>query len=500
METKRKLFGLISFFNEEDQLPEDLIEERWFSQSSVGKERLRKTWKDTGLAETLFHDIEPKDSFLYCTMISGMCKYYQVERAYALYQEAIEKGIEINLTTYNSIIQVVNFIKESGDLRWELIENILRTMAKQQIKPNVCTLNSILLALSTIANRQARTLALKTLAEFHSLNIFPSLATWYHLLNIFCRPRQSPSHILHDILNQIENREFTIVDQKDTYFFVTAMEVCRNHLNDVNLAHRLDKLLHYKSNYDMIGDSYRESVYYRHYFALLIANEPLDVFMEIYNRLVPNIYTPEPGVMTEILKHIEINGAIELIPQIWSDMVIFDHNNREPLIVQTMKLLVENQPNIDIPAHNGLTQYFSQIAWQIWEKVQDQPDTKTNQLSWTGSLLGDVLILLCRNDEFDKATQVFQKLNDDQTRVAGTPRQLALSVYTNFCIDKRQPSRAIDALQYCVDNGFTENYHLAHVIAEKMTLSDGHLSKITSLVGKSFMDEKNIVNAAELSG
>lgn len=62
-------------------------------------------------------------------------------------------------------------------------------------------------------------------------------------------------------MNNIENKEFQIRDLKDTSFFVTAMEVCRNHLQDINLARRVDQLLHTGNNYDLIGDSYKESVY-----------------------------------------------------------------------------------------------------------------------------------------------------------------------------------------------------------------------------------------------
>lgn len=70
-----------------------------------------------------------------------------------------------------------------------------------------------------------------------------------------------PCTLLHEILNLIENKEFQIQDVKDTYFFVTAMDICRNNLYDVELANRVHKLLHYGNNYDLIGDSYKESVY-----------------------------------------------------------------------------------------------------------------------------------------------------------------------------------------------------------------------------------------------
>lgn len=69
------------------------------------------------------------------------------------------------------------------------------------------------------------------------------------------------SSILVDIMNHISGKEFAIVDPKDTFFFVTAMDICHNHLNDVELARRVDDLLHTGENYNLIGDSYKESIY-----------------------------------------------------------------------------------------------------------------------------------------------------------------------------------------------------------------------------------------------
>lgn len=69
------------------------------------------------------------------------------------------------------------------------------------------------------------------------------------------------STILYDIMAQIEGQTHSIRDIKDVNFFVTAMDVCRSHLGDKELAKRVDKLLHFGNNYDLIGDSYKESIY-----------------------------------------------------------------------------------------------------------------------------------------------------------------------------------------------------------------------------------------------
>lgn len=44
-EDKQELLELVCFYNEEDALNEELIEERWFKQTGRIRERQRKTWK-----------------------------------------------------------------------------------------------------------------------------------------------------------------------------------------------------------------------------------------------------------------------------------------------------------------------------------------------------------------------------------------------------------------------------------------------------------------------
>lgn len=481
---KQQLLELVCFYNHEDTLSEELIEERWHSQTSVGKERQRKTWKDNDLAEQLFAEIEPKTVHSYCAIIRGMTKFFQVERAWALFQEAIEKDLPVDAVTFNSIIQVANFLKESGEMRWELVQEILGTMATRKVRPDLGTLNAIMSLISTIGGyRNGRNHALQTLAEFKSLGVEPSLATWYYVLSIFCRERGPVSHVLVDIMNQIEGKDFNIQNAKDTYFFVTAMDVCRNHLADKDLAKRVDRLLHHANNYDLIGDSYKESIYYRNYFGLLSSTEPIETFMETYDRLVPHVYTPEPGIMAEILKQVEINGALDILPRLWSDMVIFDHTNRESLLQQILKIMVENRPNSELPSQSGLDDQFLNIAWQIWTKIENQNEGRTNLLTWTGRMLGDVITICCRCDDLEKANDVFNKLDKEAHKVSGIPSEDSLESLVRLSIAQKQPSRAIAVLQYSVENGYGTNRNLAKLISTEMTLDETHRSKIASLVG-----------------
>lgn len=54
-----------------------------------------------------------------------------MDRAWALYKETLEKNIPIDTQTYNNLLSVVNYLKESADLRWNLINELLTNMKNQ---------------------------------------------------------------------------------------------------------------------------------------------------------------------------------------------------------------------------------------------------------------------------------------------------------------------------------------------------------------------------------
>ena len=56
-------------------------------------------------------------------------------------------------------------------------------------------------------------------------------------------------------MNELEGKTFTMQDEKDTYFFVKAMELARTHLADFESAEKIHKLLLTGDNYDFIGDN-----------------------------------------------------------------------------------------------------------------------------------------------------------------------------------------------------------------------------------------------------
>ncbi|KAL1122507.1 hypothetical protein AAG570_002838, partial [Ranatra chinensis] len=363
-ETKQSLLELVCYYNAEDPLQEDWIEERWFRFGVKEKSKQKNTWRDNGIAEKLFGGLKPADRASYGAIICGMCSHGQLDKAWALYLESTQENVLITIEAFNALLSKVCFLKEGHDLIWNLTMDLLADMNRRKIRPNIGTLNAVLEMLSTIStNNNAQSNALAIIAELKQLDIEPSLASYYHLLNIFYKKRGPPSGILIDMLNYLDGKSFKVVDLKDTNFFLRAMEVCHQ-LKDKDLAYRVDQLLHTGENYNMIGDSHRESQYYRHLFMLLCETEPMDVFMKFYETLVPNVYIPEPSVMETVLTVVDQNGAWEYLPQLWSDMIQFEHSDREQLLAKMLecasKILDEN-----------LTEKIVKIGMDIWEKIEE---------------------------------------------------------------------------------------------------------------------------------
>ncbi|XP_069955018.1 small ribosomal subunit protein mS39 [Cherax quadricarinatus] len=482
----QELLELVAYYNCEDPLDEDWVEERWYRQ---GVTAVRNTWKDNGLAEELFKSLSTKGSAAYGALIRGMAQYYQVDRAWQLYQECKEKNIPLDAGTYNSLIRVASFLRDSFDLRWQLVKELLTSMAESGVSPNLGTLNCTLEALSQVATwRQAKQLSLQVIAEFKSLGIQPCLATYYFLLTIHCRERGPISRILIDILDHIEGKQFEIEDPKDTFFFVTAMDVSRNHLQSLEVAQRVDKLLHTGNNYCLIGDSFKESIYYRHYFALACSTLIIEDFMEIYNDLVPHIYTPEPGVMEEVMKAISTHEAFEYLPQLWSDMIVFEHTSRDRLLSLVLSVLTKYQPSEE---NKQLTKQLATIAWDVWTRVQEQDETRHNKVSWNGLMIGDLLTTLVQCGEYDKSLIVMKEATTNAHKILGYIPVNALQILNNAAIEKEDAETCVSVAMYGLDAGHQETGEMVKQLQSKLNLSLEHQAKLSSAFGTELLNDSS---------
>ncbi|RZF47261.1 hypothetical protein LSTR_LSTR004970 [Laodelphax striatellus] len=480
-EILQDLLELICFYNETDKFEEQWIEERWYKQGMVDSGVRRKTWKDNNVAESIFQSLEPADGKSYSAIISGMASHGQLEVAWKYFEQAKSQGLTLTTDVYNVLIRTSNFVKENHEARWALNVELLGEMNANKVQPNVGTLNSVMESLAGMANNPAsRETAIRIMADFKNINIKPSLATYYHLLKLFCRDKSRPNSILADIISVLEHQELSIEDPKDTFFFTHAMEICCKQLSDLSLADRIDGLLHTGNNYNLIGDSFKESIYYRNYFLLKCEYETLDDFFNFYDKLVPNIYIPEPLVTEVILKAIDMNGANHLYSKIWSDIVLFDQNGRERIVNLIVESMYKN-PSDDEKVKTEM----ADIVEAIWTKLEGQSSDRVYRvIEWKGSSLGYMISVLLNAGRFEKACDVLQKLDKEQQSVLGVPDIRSLQSFIDACLERNDATAALWCLQYCYDAGFDEINEMGLKIHSKLELSESQLSRLTSIVGE----------------
>ncbi|XP_015592130.1 protein PTCD3 homolog, mitochondrial isoform X2 [Cephus cinctus] len=493
--SKQALFELLCYTNSKDPINKDFIEERWFRQVSS---EVKNTWKNCLEAEELFTFLKNQDeataAAAYNTLLRGLAKFLQTDKAWELYQECQNKKVPLNAETYNYIIQTVQFLKDGSLEKKQLLQTILMDMAAQGVQPNIGTLNASLKVVSSLSQNFAKDLARSLITEFTTIGIEPSLASYYYVLRIFCQEKGPTNNVLSEIIQELEGKELKVQDPMDTFFFMTAMDVAKNHLHDAVVAERLHGLLLAKDNYKFIGDSYKESVYFRHYMSILVETEPLEDFMKIYHTLVPNIYIPEPSVMASILYAVEGNPpeiGRELLPQFFSHMVMFDQLERRNLVTHILELMrVHCRP----PPNSPLHAQYAESAWALWNFIQNQRENKLRKLQWTGDMLGNVAVLSLRGDQFDRMLQAISFLTKDQTSVIGTPNIEQIDELCNACIEQGHIAGALAIIQYAAELGHQEASLMARKVYNTLPLTPSQEDKLVSLVGKEVLKIQLSVN------
>ncbi|XP_014206559.1 protein PTCD3 homolog, mitochondrial [Copidosoma floridanum] len=492
-ETKQAILELLCFYNSsEEQKSSDFPEEASYQ---VDAPITKNTWTNNPEVEKLFGELcqdETTAPGAYNALICGTSKYLKVDKAWSLYNECVQKRIPLATSTYNHVITLVPVLKDNNEDRKILLTSLLQAMTKNGVKPNIGTLNAVLKSLSTFTVQlMAKEFSLSLLAEFKSININPSLASYYYLLLIFCRPTGTPSNILLEILDELEKREeLKIEDPSDTSFFVNAMEVASKHMFNLNAGDRLHKLLMTKDNYKLLGGRLNESVYYRNYLQLLLQSESIDQFMKVYNYLVPHVYIPEPALMRDILEMLEVNDknkAMELLPQFSSQVVMFDMLDRH----QIMKFLFKLMKHVCCPPEGSpLHELYAQSVWTFWTYQKEVSQKRLQRTMWPANVYGSAAVLLVRGNEFEKMLNILEYLVKSQDSVMGAidPKDL-LEIFT-ACIERGHVPGVLACVEYANDFGLMDTGSMSRAIKNNIPLSESQEKRLIELVGEELSSAK----------
>jgi len=501
-QTKQSLLELVCFYNEKDQLDDDLFEERGLADSlsaTAGRKNpTKKDWKDNGFAERLFNSLEVKSPEAFSCLICGMAKHGQAAGANEYYNQMLDQGYGPSLEVFNYMIQTVGFQNEQADDKWIKVQEILTQIANSKMMPNIMTLNAVLQVISGFKSSQAKVKAKSTIAEFSSLGIKPSLTSYYFLLMIFYREKGPASHILHEILFELEREVPPLQDVRDMLFFAKAMETCNYHSNDLVSAKSLDRVLNQSCNQYLLGNASNQSVYYRSFFKLLCrAGTPKDI-MEEYNRLVPSMYSPELNVFEEILRTINACSAVQYAPQLWTDAVYLNFNARESML----EIMLETLAGGKAPAEPNDEDPILLTTKAIWLNVENliqqaEGDSRAPTLRWSGTMLGHTMKVFLLHGKVKAAVEVMSKIHVSKNRLTSFVPCDILSLMLNSCIQTDNASTAMMVVEYADDVGFSECSSMAEKIASEMQLNDQQRNQLQNIIGSSVAKPKTIKSTTQ---
>lgn len=81
--------------------------------------------------------------------------------------------------------------------------------------------------------------------------------------------------------------------------------------------------------------------------------------------------------MMQILRDMEASGLVEYIPQLWSDIKVFDHTSRENLLHYLLDVMVESRTESE-----DLREKFAVIAYDVFTIIKTQPEDRTKQIRY----------------------------------------------------------------------------------------------------------------------
>lgn len=447
---KQDLLEILCFYNGSQPPDEDYYEERYFARMDGRMEK----WNAKGMAEQLFEEME-KDHKSYSAMIAGAAKFQDSERALFLLGEMRSKDLAPSIEAYNSMIFTIPMSENLGESRWEYALNILGNMSKDGLKPDLFTMNACLELLAKSRGwRKFKSTALSFLAEMKRLNVEPSLGTYSIILNIFFSENSSDISVLYEILNQIEGKEFEVRHPLDVTFFVNAMDVCGKFAQDKELAYRINNLLELKRNCKLLGNAFSESRYFKNFLKILTEFEELDKLMEVYERYVPNIYTPEPAVVFSIVQKIHFTGHYKYLPKLCSDVLVFEQTERENILSLALEAagIMKHEKQVQ----EELVNIVSKMVEKLNKRLQNNTRLQRYNFCWTGEMLGNVLKTFMNGEDFEKSCKIMEQCANEEQSIVGFPEKDTLLKFCELSLQNQAYDKVKVCIRYAVKGGYPD--------------------------------------------
>ncbi|KAK2586022.1 hypothetical protein KPH14_010590 [Odynerus spinipes] len=480
---KQSLLELLCFSNSKDLEEFTLQEERWFKISVVEKKQC--VWNETEeikkLSKFLMSQDDKTVAAAYNTLICGMAKYFQINKAWSLYITCKENNIPLNINAYNAIIKIIPLLKGPLQEPSSEVFKLLKEMSLNGIRPNVGTLNA---ALETIHSftyyKKVMKFIHSLLGEFKTAGIKPSLASYHLVLVSASQHSESVASILYDILNVLEKDTLTLCDPNDINFFPLAMNIA-NKKRDRELGERIHALLLKDDNCKFITTSFVENSYYRHYVLLNLTTLPIEEFFKLYYGLSMNIYIPEALTIEKILTALQHHSKeiiLEHLPKLWSQIHMFHMTDIEKVI----KLALDITCSCDFEPESPCHETFANHAWSIWQFKQSKI-SEIRQTLWDATILGKIMLLLLRASWYDQTLEIIYFMIHKAMYVMGALEDEHVNKLLEICILHGYGPIALLLIKYASMSGLEDTAMMARKVYNVIPLNATEKEELINLVG-----------------
>ncbi|KAL6262560.1 hypothetical protein P5V15_005352 [Pogonomyrmex californicus] len=487
--TKQAFLELLCFYNNIEPTSDELLENHWYK---LNQKRNKHTWINYPHIDVLFEFLkkqEPKvAAAAYTTMICGLVKFFNLEKAWHLYDESQKENIPLAINGYNAMISMLLKLKQGDDKSKSSVKDIYRTMAANGVTPNIHTFNAALNVAVVMQNNQvALDFTRNILADITKFKLKPSLTTYYYVLKILSKFGDAAYNSFIQILRSLKEESLTIQNERDLDFFVTAMEMASRQFCDRQAGEMVNELLLSGENYKFIGDNFKEHTYYRMYLELILATEEFDTFFKLYNKLVPHVTIPEPAVMSAILEALQLHPAetaTQYIPKLWSHMIMFGHLDREQLLENILHLMsVHCKPAPDSP----LNAQFAGMALTIWDHIQAQNRRKIQHTLVSNTQMANIIILLLRGNNFDKTVEIISSMINSPHLIKSNLTTEHINEIFELCLTQAYVPTIFALLEYVTFHNLEGAGEMARKLHKTVSLTATQENMLISLMGNDIL-------------
>ncbi|KAK6635115.1 hypothetical protein RUM44_000364 [Polyplax serrata] len=476
-ETKQILLELVCYYNEHDREDENNLEAKWYSVETTAKE----TWKNEGFAQTLFSTMNVDCPLALSTLIQGMLRFGQIDRAVELYKVAIDKNIVLSVGVYNGMFSNVKGIVTHQ--RWNYIVNLLKEMDSKEVKPDLFTLNAVLLLLSNCTEIHKRiTKARSIIQEFRKLGIEPSLASFCYLLNIAVQELSNDKaqlrHIFGNTLQFLSGQSFELVHPDDVNFFPQAMNIIDSHVRSSNLAHKLYKLLLEGNNIKFLAKNIDQNNFYKNYLFLILRGEPIECFIKLYKDVVPTVFIPTTNLFKSILAHLKRLEELTVLPLLWADI-----KNLPIAAGLDLSCTIVKMVEIYEGGDKKVTETFLEVANYIYETTNHSENLKNTEL--TGEIISNLLIIFLKFGDPQKGLELLEMYEGSGVLLCSLSHP-ALTALFDYHLMHSKPPHILECLRKAKQNSHPNIKELAtKALPHLSVLQNTDLKWITDIIEKS---------------